>query len=279
LSYTTRDVAQILGFSESEIRSYVRAGFLQPQRESGNRLSFTFPDLVFLRAAKGLEDAGVPARRVRRSLARLRKQLPEGGGLAGVKITAQGDSVLVSDTGGIWNADSGQALFDFDAADASADPPRVAPHGPRALRIVRRDDRETDSDRLFILATELEASAPEKAVAAYERVLELDPDRSDALVNLGLLLHESGDAAGAEAHYRRAVEVDSSDATAAFNLGVALEDLGRAREALDAYRRAITLDPASADAHYNASHLCARLGETAAALRHLQQYRKLSGRG
>jgi tetratricopeptide (TPR) repeat protein len=278
LSYTTRDVAQILGFSEAQIRSYVRAGFLQPQRESGNRLSFTFPDLVFLRAAKGLEDAGVPARLVRRSLARLREQLPEGGGLAGVKITAHGESVVVSDTGGIWNADSGQALFDFDAVGPSAAPPRVAPHGPRALRVVSRDDRETDSDRLFILATELEASAPEKAAAAYERVLELDPDRSDALVNLGLLLHESGDAAGAEARYRRAVEVDPSDATAAFNLGVALEDLGRAREALDAYRRAITLDPASADAHYNASHLCARLGETAAALRHLQQYRKLAGR-
>jgi tetratricopeptide (TPR) repeat protein len=282
LSYTTRDVAQILGFSEAQIRSYVRAGFLQPQREEGNRLAFTFPDLVFLRAAKGLEEAGVPAKRVKRSLARLREQLPEGGGLAGVKISAQGDSVVVADAGGIWEADSGQALFDFDAAGKSAPAAqKVTPHAPRALRAVYgadRADREAESDRLFLLATELEASSPDDAAAAYERVLEVDPDRSDALVNLGLLLHESGDAAGAAERYRRALEVDAGDATAAFNLGVALDDLGRAREALDAYRQAIAIDPSSADAHYNASHLCARLGETAAALRHLQEYRKLSGR-
>lgn len=283
LSYTTRDVAQILGFSEAQIRSYVRAGFLQPQREGGNRLTFTFPDLAFLRAAKGLEDAGVPARRVRRSLARLREQLPEGGGLAGVRISAQGDSVVVSDAGGLWNADSGQALIDFDAAAgsaASAEAPtlRMMPRALRTLHPVGRSGGEAESDRLFALATELESSAPDDAVAAYERVLEVDPDRTDALVNLGLLLHESGDTTGAEARYRRALEVDASDSTAAFNLGVALEDLGRGREALDAYRRAIAIDPESADAHYNASHLCARLGETAAALRHLQQYRKLTGR-
>ena len=68
------------------------------------------------------------------------------------------------------------------------------------------------------------------------------------------------------------------NATAAFNLGVALEDLGRGREALEAYGRAVALDATSADAHYNAAHLCVRLGETAAALRHLQQYRKLGRR-
>ena len=71
---------------------------------------------------------------------------------------------------------------------------------------------------------------------------------------------------------------ERENATAAFNLGVALEDLGNPRGALDAYASALALEPANPDAHYNSAHLCVRLGETAAALRHLQQYRKLSRR-
>ena len=275
MSYTTRQVAQILGLSEATVRSYVRAGFLEPERLAGKGLRFLFPDLVFLRTAKGLLDAGVPPRRVRRSLARLRRELPHGRRLTGLRIAAHGDEVVVADGDALWQADSGQALFDFGIADLARD---VAPHAKRAFEEASRGSEGMDADGWFELAGELEGSSPQEARAAYERVLELDPGHGDAHVNLGRLLHESGDAAGADAHYRRALALDPKNATAAFNLGVALEDLGRGREALDAYRRALDLDPASADAHYNAAHLCVRLGETAAALRHLQQYRRLGRR-
>ena len=276
MSYTTRDVAQILGLSESQVRSFVRAGFLEPERLSGGRLAFSFPDLVFLRAARGLADAGVPPRRVKSSLAALRQRLPPDRDLAGVRLSARGDTVVVSDAGGSWRADSGQALLDFDAAEPgdSARPARPAPIRPRR---VDGASGERDPDAWFALAAELESSDPEQAMAAYNRVLELEPGRSDALVNLGRLLHEGGDAEQAAARYRSALDADPADATAAFNLGVALEDLGRRREALDAYRRALELDPSSADAHYNAARLLIRLGETPAALRHLQQYRRLTG--
>jgi len=276
VSYSTRDVAQILGLSQAQVRSYVRDRFLEPDRDARGRLAFSFPDLVFLRAAKGLSDAGVSSRRVRRSLARLREQLPPGRRLAGLRIAAHGDSVVVSDADGLWQAESGQALFDF-GMEVEELARRVAPWARRAFREARRASDDMDADDWFQLASELESSAPEEAKAAYERVLEIEPSRAEALVNLGRLLHESGDAAGAEARYRRALEADPRSATAAFNLGVALEDLGRGRDALDAYRQALALDPSSADTHYNAAHLCVRLGETAAALRHVQQYRKLAG--
>jgi tetratricopeptide (TPR) repeat protein len=273
--YGTAEVAQILGLTQAQVRSYVRSGFLEPDRVSGSRLRFSFPDLVFLRTAKGLLDAGLSARRVRRSLARLREELPPGRRLTGLRIAAQGDEVVVGDGQSLWQAESGQALLDFGVAELAL---RVAPLARRAFREASRDSEEMTADDWFELGCEVDTTAPEEAQGAYRRAIELAPGHTDAHVNLGRLLHDSGNAAGAETQYRRALTIDPRNATAAFNLGVALEDLGRGREALEAYGAAVELDPASADAHYNAAHLCVRLGETAAALRHLQQYRKLSRR-
>jgi tetratricopeptide (TPR) repeat protein len=273
--YGTGEVAQILGLSQAQVRSYVRSGFLEPERLPGGRLRFSFSDLVFLRTAKGLLDAGLSARRVRRSLGRLRAQLPPGRRLTGLRVAVHGEDVVVADGDALWDADSGQALFDFGVAELAR---RVAPFARRAFYEASRESEELSADDWFALGCDLEATAAEEAMEAYARALEQAPGHVDAHVNLGRLLHESGDAARAEPHYRRALTLDGRNATAAFNLAVALEDLGRGREALETYRRALTLDPESVDSHYNAAHLCVRLGETAAALRHLQQYRKLTRR-
>ncbi len=50
-----------------------------------------------------------------RSLRSLRERLPEQMPLAGLRIAAVGDEVVVRDGGTPWQADSGQLLFDFDA--------------------------------------------------------------------------------------------------------------------------------------------------------------------
>ena len=68
--YGTRDVARVLGCSPSQIRSYVRAGLLAPRRDPAGRYRFSFPDLVLLRTARGLAEARVPQRRIRRAIPR-----------------------------------------------------------------------------------------------------------------------------------------------------------------------------------------------------------------
>ncbi|HUJ27200.1 MAG TPA: tetratricopeptide repeat protein, partial [Myxococcales bacterium] len=73
----------------------------------------------------------------------------------------------------------------------------------------------------------------------------------------------------------KAIELSPENSTALFNLGVALEDLRMPQEAVLAYRTALAADPACGDAHYNLAHLYERLGDPAAALRHLRTYRKL----
>jgi tetratricopeptide (TPR) repeat protein len=279
--YGAREVARMLGLSVGQVRAWVRAGFLEPERGARGALRFSFQDLVLLRTAKGLLSARIPPRRVRRALSRLRTVLPEGRSLRGVKIIADGDRIVVGDGDARWQADSGQVLFDFDTAELAR---KVAPLLVRSTRAGEGGLREVaaagaaaeSAADWYERGCDLEEAAPAEARAAYRRALELDPAHPDAHLNLGRLLHEAGDAAAAAAQYRSALASRPEDATAEFNLGVALDDLGQTDEAIAAYGRALALDPALADAHYNAARLYEKKGQAARAIRHLRTYKQLT---
>jgi tetratricopeptide (TPR) repeat protein len=275
--YSTSEVAKLLGLTPSRVRSYVRAGFLSPERGSAGRLTFSFQDLVFLRTATSLLSARVAPRRIRKALRRLREQLPEGRPLAGVRIAMEGSRIVVADGARRWQPDSGQILFDFGVADLAK---KVAPVVRRAFRVAQQEAQEEgpefSADDWYEWGCELEPGSPGEAIAAYRRALSLDPSHPDAHVNLGRLLHEAGDAAAAEPHYAAALAARPDDGIAAFNLGVALEDMGRLPEALLAYQKAVRIDPRNADGHFNAATLAEKLGRPTEALRHLASYRKLT---
>jgi tetratricopeptide (TPR) repeat protein len=262
--YGAREVAKMLGLSVSQVRAYVRAGFLEPMRGPRGELRFSFQDLVLLRTAKGLVSARIAPRRVRSALRKLKEQLPEGRPLRGVHIRAEGDRIVVGHGGARWSPESGQTLFDFGAEELAR---KVAPLQLRA--------RGGDASDWYERACDLEETAPDEARNAYRKALELDPSHADAWVNLGRLLHEGGDLRGAAQHYRKAIELQPDNVVALFNLGVALEDLRMPQEAILAYRAALAADSGCADAHYNLSQLYEARGEGAAALRHLKAYRKL----
>ncbi len=270
--YSAKEVGRLLGMSPGELRGYVRAGLLSPERGDRGELRFTFQDLVFLRGARGLTEARLPPRQIRRALTALRERLPEGSPLAAVRLGAEGNRIVVEDGTGRWQPESGQILLDFGDAEGAA-PPASA---PGAFPAVRGAEPEFSAEQWFELGCELEGQSAEEAIAAYRKALALDATHADAHVNLGRLLHEAGDAAEAAAHYEAALAARPDDAVAAFNLGVAEEDLRRLPEALLAYQKAVRLDPANADAHYNAAALAERLGRTAEALQHLKSYRKLT---
>jgi tetratricopeptide (TPR) repeat protein len=273
--YSTGQVARILELTPGQVRASVRAGLARPDRGSRGELRFSFQDLVSLKTARGLLASRIPAARVRETLETLRRQLPTGRRLSGVRISVEGRSIVVSDGAARWQPESGQILFDFGVEDLVR---RAAPAARESFRQATREGAEPSlsAEDWYQWGCELEAAAPQEAAEAYGRTLALDPKHADAHINLGRLLHESQGAAAAEPHYRRALEARPEDPTAAFDLGVALEDLGRNEEALSAYERAIALDPGNADAHYNAADVCEKLGRLADALGHLKDYRTLT---
>ena len=70
------------------------------------------------------------------------------------------------------------------------------------------------------------------AVAAFERVMEIDPEYPDGPVNVARALLQEGDVAGAIPYLERAVELEPRLARAHFFLGTARKTLGAYDEAL-----------------------------------------------
>ncbi|HYN20972.1 MAG TPA: tetratricopeptide repeat protein [Thermoanaerobaculia bacterium] len=275
--YSTADVGALLGLSVTQVRSYVRAGFLSPAQGSRGEHRFSFQDLILLRTAKGLLQARVPHRRIVLALRNLREQLPPGRPLTGVRISAQGHHVIVRDGGELWNPESGQALLDFEVSELAREAASLTRKESSAVRPApaAAPDR---AEEWYEQGVEWEDDEPERAIQAYRQALQLDPDLTDAHLNLGRLLHESGrpaDVASAETHYRRALALRPADATAAFNLGVALQDLKRLHDAVEAYEKALALDPRLPDAHFNLAVVNEELGHKQAAFFHLRSYKTL----
>lgn len=271
--YSTKDVASLLGLSPAQVSAYVRAGFLTPETGPKGERQFSFQDLVLLRTAKGLLAGKVPKRRVKLALARLREQLPPERPLTGVRISAEGHQVVVRDGGEMWEPTSGQALLDFEVADLAR---MAAVLSPRPAPPVASESETETAGEIYDRAAALETEEPDEAIAAYEQALNLDPALAEAHLNLGRLLHERGDLAGAERHYALALTSRPDDPLAVFNLGVALQDQGKLEAAVAAYERALAADPDLADAHYNLSGVYEALGKDQAALRHLSTYRRMT---
>ncbi len=270
--YTSREASGLLDLSVGQIRSFVRAGFLDPERGERGEYRFSFRDLVMLRTAKGLLDKRVPAVRVRNALSELKRQLPQDQPITSVDLEAVGDAVVAKDGDRIWIPESGQSVFAFGDRGEIRAPTRLIPKLPTADPV----DAEMTAEDWFELGCELETGAPKQARDAYRRALELEPEFREVRLNLGRLLHQSGELGAAEAHYRMAMIARPEDATAIFNLGVVLDDQGRSEEAVTAYERAIRTEPLFKDAYYNLARLLERLSRHQEALRVLGAYRKLT---
>jgi tetratricopeptide (TPR) repeat protein len=270
--FTTREVTRILDLPADKVRRYARADFLAPERGPRNEYCFTFHDLVLMRTARELEVAEISPRRIHRALRDLRNQLPADKPLTALRVVADGDRVVVQEADTTWSPESGQVQIDFRVADLAA---RAKPLALGDARQVEKRDGRT-ADDWYELAFSLESSSTAEAREMYARALEIDPEHTDALVNLGRLFHEEGVFEEAREHYERALAINPAHATAAFNLGVVMEDLGQTDLAATAYLKTIDADPAMADAYYNLSRLYEESGDRPAALRYLRSYDQLT---
>ena len=174
---STLEVSRILGLREARVRELVRAGLVQPARR-GRGYAFSFQDLVVLRAAKELLERHVPAARVRRALAALAAELPEGRPLSGLRIFADGREVAVRDG---WRDLAAGDRPDRARLRGRRPRRRVEETRPRARRGGDGAFPAHDAARAraaFERALALEDDDPEAARDAYRRALALDPGSS-----------------------------------------------------------------------------------------------------
>ncbi len=87
-----------------------------------------------------------------------------------------------------------------------------------------------------------------QAEAAYQKILDTDPNQVDALQLMGVLFGQTRRLDQAHNMLSRAATARPEDANIKYNLGECCRQLGRTGDALDAYRAALTMAPDHADA-------------------------------
>jgi tetratricopeptide (TPR) repeat protein len=266
--YGVRELTRILTLTPKRAGQLRRLDLLRG--DSG----YTFRDLLALRAASALLDAGASVRQIREALTALRRQDPDlKEPLAEVRLVLDGDRLVVQSDHVRFDPRTGQMVLALDsgglaaAATATLGTGLVRPLAPPA------DQAETWFER----ASEWDGDPAqwEDAIDAYRRVVSIDPTYAAAWNNLGLLLHRMGRYDEASEAYLSALDQDPQCCEAAYNLGSLHEDRGAIEDAIGDYRRALELSPDYADAHFNLAGALARNGRDGEAIKHWQRYLEL----
>jgi len=89
------------------------------------------------------------------------------------------------------------------------------------------------------------------AMAAYTKVIKLDPLHIEALYNLAIILHDLGDLEKAIIYYQKTISLKPDLASAYKNIGDALFTQQHLDRAVKAYEKALSIDPLMAESWYN----------------------------
>ena len=310
--YTFKDVARIFGLKESRLRYWAQTGFITPSGRAEGRQAYTFGDLVEVKAAMALLDAGIPLQRVRKNLQALRGALPEEHRpLSRLRVRSDGDSLVVSDADATFNPISGQLLLDFDlealgreaakvlaledAAAKRAAQANGAGAGQAATSRMRVEVPSPEEDlsprdpadpaggppqtayAWFLRGCGLDADPARRAeaISAYQEAVRLDPSLAAAHTNLGNLYYGQHEKPAARRCYEAALALDPDQPEARYNLANLYDEAGEADLAIAEYRRALVANPAFADAHFNLALSLEAAGSRVQARQHWRRYLEL----
>jgi tetratricopeptide (TPR) repeat protein len=282
--YSIRDVARILAVQESRLRYWTQTGFVGPTVRKGGRFYYTFMDLVAVKSAKDLLAADVTLQTARKAVEGLRKALPTDTHPAsklrlcsdGKTIVALADDIAFEPIGGQVVMAFSLAAFGEHVADVLA-MPRVDPSAPHEVTDSPTEaNGGTTAYRHFVEACAAEDRGDsETAEHLFRQAVDLEPNMSAALTNLGNLVYRQGELEEARRLYERALDHDPMQAEARYNLANVFEDLGETELAIAELRRVCASCPDFADAHYNLGLMLAQVGGTGQAKQHLERYLEL----
>jgi tetratricopeptide (TPR) repeat protein len=276
--YTFGEAARIVGLSAGRIRYWQRTELLPASGHAdADRLGFR--DLVGIRAVLALLERGVPLRRIRHSVQRIREKIPElERPLDALRLGGEGAARIVFRHRGQLIDPEGQLVLELDDARGTAGSPvslveHVADPADPAAALGAFD--------WFERGCHLDALPRSRAEAedAYRRALDCDPCFADAHCNLGALQQQDGRRDEALASYEAALLHEPAHLEARFNVAGLLEEGGRDEASLTHYKRLLEFDPAHAEAHLNVALLYEKLGLPRRGRAHWRRYVGLRPRG
>jgi tetratricopeptide (TPR) repeat protein len=268
--YTIDQVAKVAGTTVARIKTWLRAGIVEPAGSVHGIPQFDFRQISAVKRLQDLTAAGVTPARLRQSLRQLATWFPEAHDwLPQIELLAEGRTLVArSEDGSLVQVD-GQRLLEFVTKDG---------HDAEAIATLagRFEPPPPDADSLFQQALEFERQDEfASATDTYRRwLLTFGPD-AQVCFNLGNTLFAAARFEAAAERFRQAVEIDPNYIEAWSNLGCALAEASETDEAVAALTRAIELSPCHADAIYNLADILERAGRRREARRHWRTYLKL----
>jgi tetratricopeptide (TPR) repeat protein len=260
--FSSEEVQRILGLTRKQLDYWARLRLVSPQEERGNRY-YDFRDLIGLRTIKQLLEKGVSANRLKRALSALNEKLSQvKAPLSQLRILSDGKDVLVEHGAARLEPLSGQFVLNFETRELQ-----------ESVHIIAQ--RSANDWLAVALSYEAGEDTRSKAIDAYDRCVDVDPNNIDALLNGGTLCYEDGNFEKASEYFKRAFAAQPQNPLAHFNLGSVLEEMGEFEESRLHLRQAVRLDPTYGDAHYNLAFVCEKLRAFAEAREHWQAYVKL----
>ncbi len=108
--FTSRQAIQFTGVSQRQLAYWRKIGLIVPSRFSpGGHSRYSFADLIALKTARQLIDAGISLQKIRAGIGKLVETLPEiKTPLTSLSLVATGDIILVFHEGTVFEALSGQ---------------------------------------------------------------------------------------------------------------------------------------------------------------------------
>jgi DNA-binding transcriptional MerR regulator/Tfp pilus assembly protein PilF len=280
-SYSIKEVAQIFGLEPSRLRYWAQTGFVNPSVRRGGRLYYTFQDLVAVRTAKGLLDAGLTLHEVRKNLESLRALLPNVAHPASkMRICSDGETVVAVDGGVAFEPATGQVVMSFTVDGLSSEVAEILalPAGQplRALADAAIPDEWTSSPGVSDSVEQGAVDAPDAVGAAGAALADELSPAGEPQTAYQCFLHgcdaeDRGELGLAEQLYRQAVLAQPSLAAACTNLGNLLYRRGALTDARAAYEHALEYEPGQAEARYNLGNLLEDLGETEQSIAELRR--------
>ncbi|MGA2412961.1 MAG: tetratricopeptide repeat protein [Candidatus Sulfotelmatobacter sp.] len=268
--YSRADLLRILRLTPRQLANWERAGLIAAST------AYSFADLLKVKKVRDLCAMRVRPAVIRQSLEAMQKQAA---GMQNPLLEAGASStkkhrVAFRHEGRLLEPIAGQFVMDFATRE------KVVTSTP--IPAPESNPQEDDAAAVWFargIALEEDPATQNEALAAYQKVLDFQPNHAAAHINLGTLHYNRQDFVLAEKHYRAALQADPRYALAYFDLGNVLDETGRVQEGIQTYKMAIQLAPTYADAHYNLALAYEKTREPRKALKHWQAYIKLDTTG
>lgn len=111
--FTNHHVEAIFKISRKLLFYWRKIGLFNPSEiTQGKHSRYTFEDLVAIKTIKSLKDAGISTFKIKKVVAKLRKQFPDKiNPLASKSLYVLGKEVIISDSKGSYNPLTGQGAY------------------------------------------------------------------------------------------------------------------------------------------------------------------------